>query len=133
MEKELELEFVPYQEARDLRNLGFDKRCFKTYQYFDADGKYYLSDIYSRTVENLDSLMYCPAPTFSQAFRWFTMNYNLHSWSFPNINGEQLIYAIVDLTSPLENLIPIKERHCNSVEEGELLRLRKLIKIVKQK
>ena len=72
----MEKEFIPYQQAVELKQLGFDKPCFAVYE----DKKWQL-------VENKNSISYelClktdtfPVPTFSQAFCWFREKYNLHS------------------------------------------------------
>ena len=72
----MEKEFVPYQQAVSLKELGFDEPCFAVYE----DKKWFL-------VESKNSMSYelClktdtfPVPTLSQAFRWFREKYNLHS------------------------------------------------------
>ena len=72
----MEKEFIPYQQAVELKQLGFDEPCFAVYE----DKKWQL-------VEFKNSMSYelClktdtfPVPTFSQAFRWFREKYNLHS------------------------------------------------------
>ena len=72
----MEKEFIPYQQAVELKELGFDEPCFAVYE----DKKWQL-------VEFKNSMSYelClktdtfPVPTFSQAFRWFREKYNLHS------------------------------------------------------
>ena len=56
-------EFIPYEQALELKALGFNEPCFKVY---DTMG--YVQD--EQTMLNM-GLDYCLAPTFSQAFRWF--------------------------------------------------------------
>ena len=65
-------DFTLYPEALELEKLGFDEPCFGSY----IDGK--LTTL-------LDSVLWgdvkgdVPAPTYSQAFRWFREKYDLHS------------------------------------------------------
>lgn len=61
-------EFVPYNEALELKKLGFDEPCFGWF----ASDKSLVKDITTKTDFTL-------APTHSQAFRWFREKYNLHS------------------------------------------------------
>ena len=69
-------EFIPYEQAVALKELGFDEPCFAVYE----DKKWQLAE-----VQNSISYELClktgafPAPTFSQAFHWFREKYNLHS------------------------------------------------------
>jgi len=72
----MEKEFVPYQQAVALKQLGFDEPCFAAYE----DKKWQLVE-----VKNSISYELClktdtfPVPTFSQAFRFFREKYDLHS------------------------------------------------------
>ena len=71
----LEKEFIPYEQALALRELGFDEPHFKSYVGISNNG-----DIKDCTYVlcngklNNDDVS---APTFSQAFRWFREKYNL--------------------------------------------------------
>jgi hypothetical protein len=68
-------EFVPYELAVALKKQGFDKPCFAVYE----DKRWQLVE-----VQNSMSYDLCvktdtfPAPTLSQALRWFRETYNLH-------------------------------------------------------
>jgi hypothetical protein len=59
-------EFIPYELALELKQLGFDEPCFGVYATKDG---YVRKSAYD---ENGD------APTYSQAFRWFREKYDLH-------------------------------------------------------
>jgi hypothetical protein len=56
-------DFIPYQQALALKELGFNEPCFKVY---DTMG--YVQD--EQTMLNM-RLDYCSAPLYQQAFRWF--------------------------------------------------------------
>jgi hypothetical protein len=73
--------FVPYEQALELKELGFDEPCFKAYDskgvlqkctsdYWDISS---LNIINEATTSNLKVL----APTFSQAFYFFRNKYGL--------------------------------------------------------
>ena len=127
----MEKEFIPYEEALALKELGFDEECFIS--YYDKKG---LTAFGPRTmfVKNSKTVKVC-APTFSQAFRWFREKHGLYShvresYSFDNtlefvsqINGSYVNHGIAD--KPVNRF--------DTYEEAELECLKKLIEIVKEK
>ena len=121
-------EFIPYQQALALKELGFDEPCFKVY---DTMG--YLQD--EQTMLNME-LDYCPAPTFSQAFRWFREKYYLHSYIKCSCSVNEIfsfdwiIHKIMNAGTKEENFLTDYER---TYEEAELECLIKLIQIVNEK
>ena len=73
-------EFVPYNRALKLKELGFDKPCIACYTQ-NAYGstpnqkvQYWHSPIDGKT-----DYVFVLAPTFSQAFRWFREDHGLNS------------------------------------------------------
>ena len=60
-------EFVPYELAVKLKELGFDEECLS--YYFNKQLSFGSKTSYGEVVE---------APLFQQAFRWFREKYNLH-------------------------------------------------------
>ena len=76
-------EFVPYNEALELKKLGFDEPCFGYYDntgklFFNTNGQPVGKDWVWEGNQIVPTDM-VPAPTFSQAFRFFREKYNLHS------------------------------------------------------
>ena len=66
-------EFVPYTEALELKQLGFDEPCFGYYEP-NGDFNYIESNIlknFPYLAKNSEWKDLCGAPTYSQAFRWF--------------------------------------------------------------
>lgn len=59
-------EFIPYEEALALKELGFDEECFGCYTK-DKE----LSLDYSDNKGEGHYFQYCSAPLYQQAFRWF--------------------------------------------------------------
>lgn len=117
-------EFIPYEQALELKELGFDEWCIAEYDASDYAAHY--GDVmleYCRQVTNLDSDGdSCTAPLYQQAFRWFREKYD----SFLlNDYGRLPHFTII------QNLM--LENQNMTYEEAELACLKKLIEIVKNK
>jgi len=78
----MEKEFLPYEQALALKELGFDEPCFGAYDkkyklaistsdYWDKSSLYSLNDYFGKNTYR------CLAPLHQQAFRWFRKKYNL--------------------------------------------------------
>jgi hypothetical protein len=72
-------EFVTYEQALALKELGFDKDCLG--YYVGKDKEVYISneDIQPPFKPDLDSKIMFRSPLYSQAFRWFRDKHNLYS------------------------------------------------------
>jgi hypothetical protein len=152
-------EFIPYEQALTLKELGFNEPCFGVYGYnklsksvpdnlINKNVISYIQDIIKveEFVLDFNDLRNCnigddvSAPTFSQAFKWFREKYRLQ----PSVNSfcfEE--YSFVIMGSRNEILYPIQHKLLNdgkknpwefdTYEEAELACLKKLIEIVKNK
>ena len=110
-------EFTPYDRALKLKELGFNEPCFA----FRKDPDMIFIAEYNQ-----------PAPTFSQAFRWFRDEHKL----FGQVNV--CTYFIYDMSNndgfhTTLKMIKQYDRLCNNYEESEFECLKKLIAIVKNK
>ncbi len=117
----MEKEFIPYEQALALKELGFDEPCLGVYY----ESKTFYIYTKSKGVKNSDKTSQSwvfTAPLYQQAFRWFREKYgylpNIH-----NFNG---------------NFKATLSGNCNwlgswtkTYEESELACLIKLIEIVK--
>ena len=65
----MEKDFIPYEEALALKELGFDEPCFAV--YFNTTQQLYFDKYINEFNKDVRTL----APTFSQAFRWFREQY----------------------------------------------------------
>jgi hypothetical protein len=74
-DKMIENEFAPYDLALAMKELGFDESTLFTY-YRKKIG-YIKNSIKGGTPPNLPFPQYVPAPTYSQAFRWFREEHGL--------------------------------------------------------
>lgn len=131
-------EFIPYEEALALKELGFNEKCYgyyteyKEYFYFDVDD---LSSAYTKNMDNLivnsvDDLK-CKAPLYQQAFRWFREKYGLFSeinLTTKQEDVKEFEFFVLNVNEPLFESDDYKK-----YEEAELACLRKLIELLKSK
>ncbi len=123
----LNKEFVPYEQALALKELGFDEECIAIYTtYSTVTQKNYkkgpaLSIV--RQKSQFTQKAAIKAPLYQQAFRWFRNNHSI--FSSVDVNYRYKIYVNDEF---FEESITY-----NSHEEAELECLTKLIKIIKNK
>jgi hypothetical protein len=113
----MDKDFVPYDIALELKQLGFNESCFALF----INGKFHF--IFSE--HQLDTIVL--APTFSQAFRWFRENHKLDG--FVQIEPLNEKYGYVTYDRKKGNYTESKRKY--TLEEAELACLIKLIEIVK--
>lgn len=118
-------EFVPYEQALELKELGFNENCLAFYNFeerlmpIDTD--------FTNFRELSDDLT--KAPLYQQAFRWFREKYNFkYSIGITNI----CVYHIPH--------IPVSNYHttfilqdCESYEDAQLQCIKAFIDHAKQK
>lgn len=147
----IEKEFVPYELAVELKQLGFDEPCLtyyfsngdlndaseEDYTLFPGDPRFY-SDTNSSLMQYAEGELKnnaISAPLFQQAFRWFREKHGLSGWVNEAYSG-----------SPRSAVISIKSEkgldylssqmivgYHETYEEAELASLKKLIEIVKNR
>ena len=125
----MEKEFVPYEPASELEELGFDEPCFSYYKNDQLSD--ILEEVINSKMRNVNNEIddYISAPTFSQAFRWFRENFKLYSTIMFRLNME-------DNNEYWDWLIKEEKvvyKHFKTYEEAELACLIKLIEILKSK
>ncbi len=124
----LDKEFVLYQEALALKELGFDEPCLSIY---DKDGKLQRSLLEYPIINSKNGFHehwnIITAPLYQQAFRWFREKYGLHS-TITSISQESWQWHI---TKSGESLGKLYDEDFYTYEDAELACLRKLIEIVK--
>jgi hypothetical protein len=124
----MEKEFIPYEQALELKELGFDEPCLGFYGEFSNNKVAYgLADGINR------------APTFSQAFRWLRENYGLRGFIGFRPNVKQFDYHIYDMSLSGKEYTKQrtmeefnKDPKVGTYEEAELGCINKLIEIVKE-
>jgi hypothetical protein len=152
-------EFIPYQQALELKKLGFDEPCFayydeedntgQIYEYANCSGNVtsdkacYNDDFLSVTNSQLDKYgAFCSkdeegeesyerwtAPTYSQAFRFFREKYGYLVSPFQNENN--LFFFEIGKLNTLKTEHYSKD--WETYEDAEISCLVKLIEIIKNK
>jgi hypothetical protein len=138
-------EFIPYEQALDLKELGFDEPCFA---YYNVSNQELIEDLSNNRTGNDDS-RWASAPLYQQAFRWFREKYNLHRriTYYDPIKAQELnhadyqggIYASAaswfdgSLYIPHDSYWKLENSSYDTYEEIELECLKKLIEIIKLK
>ncbi len=116
----MEKEFTPYEQALELKELGFDEPCFGLYH---NDKTFYPTQCKSH--EQFHGQI-CSAPTFSQAFRFFREKYNYYISVFRTHDGNWgTDLWLLGVHKPKATVFG------ETYEETELACLKKLIEIVK--
>jgi len=116
-------EFIPYEEALALKELGFDEQCFS---FYDSDGELYESEGYYRQEYNVFGEEVI-APLYQQAFRWFREKHNIHPYIESILNGQYDYVIVSEIFSEEQDYY---DGPFNSYEEAELICLRRLIELV---
>jgi len=116
-------EFLPYDRALKLKQLGFDEPCFAR---FSKDGDLLIAHTEKYIIDNgVDrSEFFTLAPLFQQAFRWFREEHGL-GHMINGIGYESFLFNIGGLVT----VFPMFKTY----EEAELACLDKLIEIVELK
>jgi hypothetical protein len=123
-------EFIPYEQARVLKELGFDEPCLGYFDPLLGDYVIINSDCPnpkpSLFNHNISSIV-VSAPLYQQAFRWFREKYGLYADIYRN--GVKFNACIEDLITG--NSKETVTDNGVEFEEAELECLIKLIEIVK--
>ena len=122
-------EFIPYEQALALKELGFDEQCLALY---DLDGKITIEFVNWKNAKNRKSNYLIATPLYQQAFRWFREKYNIECyvncyWNEVD-SSKRDYYANYNYGSDIFYSINIGFKN---YKEAELECLKKLIEIVK--
>lgn len=140
-EEVIEIEFLSYEDSKEMKELGFDEICFG---YFKHEDEFYFEGFYKNSEHGFS----IARPLYSQVFKWFRDKHNLEGevkkrwrWSrnAPNPNETFYDWSIHNFTLGRENSIihisgyDSKEgvKPCETYEIAQLACLKKLIDIVK--
>jgi len=119
-------EFIPYEQALELKELGFDEPCLAFY-----NGKFLDSTDYDFDNGTSKDIGLCiVAPLYQQAFRWFREKYELIFHIECDYNS---FLGYKDGYIPIYSLYPFSHDCYKTYEEAELACLKKLIELVKNK
>jgi len=121
-------EFIPYEQALALKELGFDEDCLA---YYSGQETHSLIAYWTISKEKAVNEKMVIAPLYQQAFRWFREEFGL--W----VEMSQPKTWLLSISDKKQNKIILLEDYDNyveptSYEEAELACLKKLIQIVNQ-
>jgi hypothetical protein len=109
-------EFIPYEQALELKELGFNEPCYYGYNF-------------GGEITNKWDIGLVPAPLYQQAFRWFREKHGLdYEITYAGKKGEYHAFSVEYIYGNNGNSPSIF-----SYEEAELECLKKLIIIVERK
>jgi hypothetical protein len=121
----MEKEFVPYELALGLKELGFDEPCL---MYWNDFGKTSINRFQLHNKIDEWCQNYIEAPLYQQAFRWFREKYKLRG--LIEIGTQEYSFIIFD---EVKDSRKITSSMNGTYEEAELACLKKLIEIAKTK
>ena len=114
----MEKEFVPYEQAYALKELGFEEKCAACFLFNGNKLEWELKNLSSKN----EYPHIVSAPLYQQAFRWFREKYGF------NISITNNGYIALDMKKSQSYI-----GEADSYEEAEIECLKKLISIVKEK
>ena len=133
--EEIKKEFVPYELALRLKELGYDEPCMGSYynyseENFKEDKFDYRGELNIEYSIYNENTYYILAPLFQQSFRWFREKYRLSVLIHDCL--DDYIGEIVEWTIAEDKVIHEVSNRIDTYEEAELACLEKLIEIVVQ-
>ena len=125
----MEKEFIPYEQALALKELGFDGPCLK---YWNGIGEYFDQKDWFNWNQ---SEKFVSIPLYQQAFRWFREKYNLFGCIDLHTSTPIHWYIRIDDIIKNDYVYHSEDENLkyNTYEEAELGCLKQLIEIVKNK
>jgi hypothetical protein len=127
-------EFIPYEQALELKELGFDEPCFSL--YLDNDKKTMTSSMKGADTNSWLKKHYTgygdsiTAPLYQQAFRWFREKYEIVG--IVKFGTQEFTYNIYN-NDAIGLLTKDSLDFNGTYEEAEIACLKKLIEMVKNK
>ena len=116
-------EFIPYEQALELKELGFNDLCLFYYGNNEALRIYHQSEIGEDLIG---------APLYQQVFRWFREKYDLFGCIDLQVCNPSHWFIRIDKIDINDYLYHSEDENIqyNTYEEAELACLTKLIKLI---
>lgn len=121
----MEKEFVSYEIALKLKELGFDEPCFG---WWFVDEQMLIIEKSKKTT----SETVVQAPTYSQAFRFFRGKYGLYGIYTMGDDWNNFYWQVWRNDTMTKTFVRSSDSVYDTYEEAELTCLRSLIKIAKE-
>jgi len=131
----MEKEFIAFEQANILKELGFDEPCLGAYM---GEKLVILGDsIIQMDITAHEAYNYVKAPLFQQAFRWIRKKYGVTHFITTGGDGCEKYFNYIIPTCYLKNISEDKKSMSynkngafNSYEEAEIACLKKIINII---
>ena len=125
-------EFIPYEQALELKELGFDEPCMFPYHRNNTE---YIDSAHIELANYNATEKLVSAVLYQQAFRWFREKYNLFGCIDLQVCTPSHWFIRIDKIEINDYLYHSEDKDIrfNTYEEAELACLIKLIEIVKNK
>ena len=130
-------EFIPYEQAHALKELGFNEPCFGWFrstlipsnftEYF-LETEFDMNESPSDWVNSNFLGKMCSAPLYQQAFRWFRENYQMVFCYEPCLQKDLTYTFFIYMETTGEKVFVVESEYN---EEAELACLIKLIEITR--
>ena len=134
----MQTEFVTYEQAIELKKLGFAEPCFSFYSkdsdvlYFDVDPDDHTLEWYNQSsvdIRNFSWVYRTSAPLKQQVFRWFRENHKFDGWATPCYTSDGKFYSFI-IENGKESEIDGSYDDFKTYEEAESACIDKLIEII---
>ena len=122
-------EFIPYEQALQLKQLGFDERCFAYYDYQNN----IVYDIMNNSNYNYSRRDFISAPLYQQVFKFFRDKYNIDSEIYMNheFGIKFYTYLLLELKKNVITHLSESSDKFETHENAQLECVKKLIEIIK--
>jgi hypothetical protein len=125
-------EFVSYEQSLALKELGFDEPCFGYYYPYYYNDRIYFEGSRLKVSNDCNNLALVKAPLYQQAFRWFREKYNLLGYVSQATISKGKVFMFT-CNEGNDTLVEDIDSDFKTYEEAELVCLKNLIEIVKEK
>lgn len=138
----MEKDFIRYEQAIAMKELGFDEPCIAFYIENDSHSLQYFKSVIKFNTDGITNeetntsrigSLNIVAPLYQQAFRWFREKYKLESSIsafVENFKVNCYLFEIIDVIN--DTCYEGIDNGFSTHEEAELACLKKLIEIVKK-
>jgi len=124
----MEKEFLPYEQALALKELGFDEYCLGLYSYASRHTIDMQHVVHTCKASSKLIWMRVPSPLYQQAFRWFRINKKLEY----HVKSDMMGYYTYIVDRNIHKTISMGSNIFKTYEEAELACLKKLIELCKK-
>jgi hypothetical protein len=114
-------EFIPYEQALELKELGFDEPCYYDYNF-------------GGEITNKWAIGLVPAPIYQQAFRWFREKHGLFGCIDLQVCNPPHWFIRIDKIEINDYLYHSEDENIqyNTYEDAQLNCIKQLIKTIKE-